>query len=191
MAQAMWDTIAQAQRIQFYGVTGVGKTTAARNLARIIGAEAIDLDEIHWAPAHIAPWTDRPTAESYPLVERAVSADTFVVSGNYSKFRPAIDPRLDAAIFLDYPAPFALYRLLRRTLTRIITRERACNGNVESVRNLFSRDSIVVWWFRTFWKRRATMADRIADPLDVPILRMTSHADLEALFAYVAKQKGS
>lgn len=189
MAQATWDQIARAKRIQIFGVTGVGKTTAARNLARIIGAVAIDLDDIHWAPAHIAPWTERPTEESYPMVVEAVSVESFVVSGNYSKFRSAIEPRLDAAIFLDYPAPYALYRLLRRTLTRIITRERACNGNIESARKLFSRDSIVLWWFKTFAKRRRTMRARITDPQDLPILRVSSHAELERLFDYVEKQR--
>lgn len=191
MAQASWHDIACAHRIQVFGVTGVGKTTAARKLARIIGGSAIDLDEINWAPAHLAAWTERPTDESYAMVRQAVSAERFVIAGNYAKFRTAIEPRLDAGIFLDYPAPFAFARLLKRTLTRIITRERVCNGNVESWRRVLSKDSIVVWWLKTFQLRRRNMNARIEDPSDVPILRVRSHAQLEELVGFVVKQRES
>lgn len=191
MAQASWHDIARAQRIQIFGVTGSGKTTAAQNLARIIGGVAIDLDEINWAPAHRAEWTDRPIEESLPLLEQAVSVDSFVVSGNYSKFKPVIEPRLDAGVFLDYPAPFALARLIKRTLKRIITREKICSGNTESLRKLFSSDSIVLWWIKTFAKRRRTMNSRIKDPNDLAILRVQSHAELERLFAFVVNQRDS
>lgn len=191
MAQASWHDIAHADRVQVFGVTGVGKTTAARKLARIIGGIAIDLDDIHWAPAHIAPWTERPTEESYPMVIKAVAADSFVAAGNYAKFRTAIEPRLDAAIFLDYAAPYSFARLIKRTLTRIVTRERVCNGNVESLRSLISQDSILVWWIKTFSKRRRTITARIADPSDLHILRVRTHAELEELLAFVAKQRDS
>ena len=191
MAQASWHYIARAHRIQVFGVTGVGKTTAARKLARIIGGSAIDLDEINWAPAHRAAWTERPTDESYAMVRQAVSAERFVIDGNYAKFRTAIEPCLDAGIFLDYPAPFAFARLLKRTLTRIITRERVCNGNVESWRRVFSKDSIVVWWLKTFQLRRRNMNARIEDPSNLPILRVRSHAQLEELMGFVVKQRAS
>lgn len=191
MAQASWHDIARAHRIQVFGVTGVGKTTAARKLARIIGGSAIDLDEINWAPAHLAAWTERPTNESYAMVRQAVSAERFVIAGNYAKFRTAIEPRLDAGIFLDYPAPFAFARLLKRTLTRVITRERVCNGNVESWRRVLSKDSIVVWWLKTFQLRRRNMNARIEDPSDVPILRVRSHAQLDELMGFVVKQRAS
>ena len=50
MAQASVTDFASAKRILVLGVTGAGKSTAARRIAFLKNAEVIDFDEIRWEP---------------------------------------------------------------------------------------------------------------------------------------------
>ncbi|MEO0407169.1 MAG: hypothetical protein AAF289_07460 [Cyanobacteria bacterium P01_A01_bin.135] len=43
---------------------------------------------------------------------------------------------------------------MRRTLERSLTGEELWNGNRESLRLAVSRDSILLWMLRTYWRRR-------------------------------------
>ncbi len=56
-------------------------------------------------------------------------------------------------IWLNRPLPVTLYRLLKRTLHRTITREELWNGNRESFfSNFFSKDSVIYFMLK---KRRS------------------------------------
>jgi hypothetical protein len=44
--------------------------------------------------------------------------------------------------------------LLRRTLRRVVSQEELWNGNRESWRMMLSRDSILLWFLHTYWRRR-------------------------------------
>ncbi len=58
-------------------------------------------------------------------------------------------------MFLDYPFGLVLGRLLKRTWRRSLHQEELCNGNRETLRqSFFSRDSILIWLLRTYWKKR-------------------------------------
>jgi hypothetical protein len=58
-------------------------------------------------------------------------------------------------IWLDYDMPLTLWRLLRRTIRRLATRELLWNRNRETVRGqFFSRDSLFVWALKSHGRRR-------------------------------------
>jgi C4-dicarboxylate-specific signal transduction histidine kinase len=84
--------------------------------------------------------------------------------------------RVDLIVALDYPRWRSLARLTRRTLARAIDRRTICNGNTESFRQLVSRDSILVWHFRSFARKRARMHAWAADPDGPAVIRLTSPA---------------
>jgi len=50
--------------------------------------------------------------------------------------------------------PVILWRLIRRTLKRIVTREELWGNNREGMQALFGRDSIILWAFKTYERRR-------------------------------------
>lgn len=62
---------------------------------------------------------------------------------------------VDLIIALDYPRWVSMGRLFRRTLDRLLDQKLICNGNRESLRGILSRDSILVWYFRSFRRKRA------------------------------------
>jgi hypothetical protein len=65
--------------------------------------------------------------------------------------------RVQLIVALDYPRWLSLGRLVWRTLLRNLDHRPICNGNTESFRQTFSRDSIIVWHFKTFARKRARM----------------------------------
>lgn len=138
------------ERIVILGVTGSGKTTFGRKLAARLNYPATDLDDLHWLPG----WVERATPEFYALAEKTAGAGKWVIIGNYSKVRNAVWPRADMFIWLDYPFHRVFRQLLRRCILRAIDRNEICNGNIESWRQLFSKNSIMLWLFTSYRRRR-------------------------------------
>ncbi len=88
-------------------------------------------------------------------VAAAVRAPRWVADGNYSSVRDIVWPRATAVIWLNYPLPLVLARLLRRTLHRLAAHERLFGGNTESFRRAFlSRNSILLWTLRAHARRQ-------------------------------------
>ncbi|USQ81734.1 hypothetical protein [Ornithinimicrobium faecis] len=62
---------------------------------------------------------------------------------------------------------FSLQRLVRRTVSRAVTRQEMCNGNTETWRQMLSRDSIIVWHFRSWRRKQERIHQWVSDPSSV------------------------
>jgi adenylate kinase family enzyme len=152
-------------RIIVTGSTGSGKTTLAMQLARQLNIPGIDLDDLYWGPN----WTPVPLEEFRAKTDQATRQPSWAISGNYRVVRDLVWPRAETLVWLDYAFPLVFYRLMKRTISRIITGELACNGNRESLSAAFGKDSIIVWLFKSYWRRKR----------DVPVLlQQPEHAHL-------------
>lgn len=138
-------------RVVVIGSSCAGKTTFARALARARGCPHIELDELFWSPG----WKPRPTPEFRRLVSASASTIDWVADGNYGSARTDLWPRATTVVWLDFGLPRVLWRGLRRTLARCISRQELWHGNRESVaRAFFSTDSLLLWIVTTFARRR-------------------------------------
>ena len=167
------------QRMVIIGATGSGKTTLGRRAAEKLRLPLVDLDELHWLPG----WKVRMPDEFHDLVEKAAAEDQWLICGNYSVVRDAVWPKADAIIWLDYPFMLVFRRLIWRTLRRIHDRKEVCNGNVETWSQVFSKDSILVWLFRSYWRRREAYQKVFRDPGLYPnarYIRLKSPVEAEA-----------
>lgn len=139
------------RRITVVGTTGSGKTVFARRLAQQLGVPHVELDAIHWGP----DWTPVPLQEFRERTEQLLNGRAWTTDGNYSKVRDIVWRRADTVVWLDYPLPLILWRLLRRTLRRSLRGEVLWSGNQERLSEaLFSRDSIILWALRTYRRRK-------------------------------------
>jgi adenylate kinase family enzyme len=150
------------RRVEVVGPSCSGKTTTARRLAAILGVPYVELDALH----HDAGWTEAPAEVLQERVRAALAAapDGWVVDGTYfGKLGTLVLDRADTIVWLDIPFRTAIRRVLWRTLRRAVKREELWNGNRESLRLAFSRDSIVLWVFRTHRAFESTWAPRFKD----------------------------
>ena len=165
-------------RIVVVGTSGAGKTTFARELAQILGRTHIELDALHWGPN----WTVR--SDFAELVTAAVSADTWVVDGNYRRVRDQVWERATAIVWLNYPFHVVFARAVARTVRRLVSGELLYAGNRESFRGaFFERDGIPWWVIRTFRKRRREYPLVLSQPRfqHLELVELNSHAQAVAL----------
>lgn len=149
------------KRVVVIGTTGAGKSTLAERLARRLGGDFVDLDVLHWGPNWSVPRID----DFRQRVEAAVAGERWAVAGNYSATRDIVWGRADTIIWLDYPLPLILGRILRRTIRRVATREELWNGNREHLQAQFaSRDSLFYVAVTTYRSRRRKFAAALAQP---------------------------
>lgn len=169
------------RRIIVIGTTGSGKSTLARAIAEKHGAPCTDLDDLHWLPG----WKERPHEEFLRLADEATRGDSWVVAGNYTaRVQPLIWPRADTLIWLDIPFWPNAGVLLKRTLRRALTKEEICNGNRESfVNQFFTRDSLLLWFLKSWGKNRRRYGDIFAHPqayAQLQLIRLRSYAESAA-----------
>lgn len=150
------------RRVSVVGTPGAGKSTFAAALAAALGVDHVELDAIF----HQRGWTELAVPEFRERVTQAISADGWVVDGNYSTVLDVVWTCADTVVWLDLPRRVVMYRMVIRTLARVILRQELWNGNRERWRNVVSVDpmrSIIAWaWTRhpVYCKRyEAAMAD--------------------------------
>ena len=161
------------RRVSVIGGSSTGKTTVSRELASLLGVPHIELDALH----HDAGWQEAPADVLQARVDAALAAapDGWVVDGNYhGKLGTYVLERADTVVFLDLPLRTALRRVTWRTLRRSITREELWNGNRESFRIAFSRDSIVWWVITNHGSHRKKWPERVAPLTHLQVIRLRS-----------------
>jgi adenylate kinase family enzyme len=139
-------------RVSVQGVPGSGKSTVGRALAERLDAPYIELDALHHGPN----WSE-PTAEEFlAVVQPLVEQPRWVIDGRYhGKLGDLVISHADTVVWLDVPLRTWLPRLARRSLLRLVRRERLWNGNRERVRDQFE-------FFRWAWQKH--VADRTFIP---------------------------
>lgn len=188
MPRASLDDLRRADRVLLYGVTGSGKSTAAVAVGERLGLPVHLVDEeIGWLPG----WQERPLEEQRAIAGEIVAGERWVLDSSYGKWIDLVMPRTQVVVGLDYPRWLSLGRLLRRTTYRWAMRVEMCNGNVERARQIISRDSIIVWHFRSFTRKRERMRAWVERPDGPPLLLVRRPKELEAVLAALSEDSVS
>lgn len=161
------------------GNTGSGKSTLARLLAKRLGVPHIELDAIR----HQRGWEEMPDDRFMVEVERATRGPGWVVDGNYVRFvmHGPVWPRADTVVWVDLPRRVVMAQLVRRTLRRVVLRQRLWNGNREPFSNLWSLNpehSVLAWaWTRhELYRERYTSAISSPEWSHLRFVRLASRA---------------
>ena len=148
------------KKISVRGAAGSGKSTLACAVADKIGVKFIDLDDLFWLPG----WVGRSDEEFLAEVRKATEGTAWVLAGNYTRIQDSLKDQIDTVIWLDYPKPLVMKRVIVRTLRRSIRREACCNGNYERpFRAFYHPDSIIWWAFTTHAKVHRRCDEFFAD----------------------------
>lgn len=166
------------QRVVVFGTTGSGKSRLAERLAQRTGLRVVELDALFWGPE----WQPAPLELFRHRVEREIRDGGWIVVGIYGQVRDLTWKAADTLIWLDLPFPLVMWRLLTRTIRRTLTKEDLWGtGNRESwVRSFFSRQSILLWAFKTHRRNRERFAIECAFlAKDKTIVRLRSAREVE------------
>lgn len=137
---------AEGTRIWIVGPPGAGKSRLLGTLATALGIHAVMLDALYWKPG----WQRTDSATFHKRLSDEISADNWIVDGFYDEVADIIADRATLLVHLDPSRPVALYRLMKRTLLHMVTNHRSWTGQRESVRRLFSSQSVILFQWRIF-----------------------------------------
>lgn len=141
------------RRINVVGTVGSGKSYFAQALAARLSLPYIQMDQLHWKPN----WEEPSTDDLLTKLESELKHELWVLDGNYSKCNVLKWRYTDTVIWLDYSFTRTFVQLFRRTIVRVVSKQEIWpdTGNIETLRGTFmSHDSILLWFFRTYFKNR-------------------------------------
>jgi adenylate kinase family enzyme len=136
------------RRINVVGTSGSGKSTFAQKLAAIIDAPYVEMDRLYWGPE----WSESMDDVFIAKLREAISSDTWVLDGNYTRTTPVKWQDVQMVIWLDFSFPLVMKRVISRALYRIISQKELWpgTGNRESIKKLLGKGSIVRWAISTY-----------------------------------------
>lgn len=155
----------------------------ARQLAEETGLPWHSVDDLTWEPG----WVSVPADEQRRRIAAICAGERWILDTAYSSWLEVVLDRAQLIVALDYPRWRSLGRLVRRTLLRSLNHRPVCNGNTESFRQTFSRDSIIVWHFKSFARKRARMRAWAADASGPEVVRLTSPAVTRSWLASIGR----
>lgn len=162
-------------KIVVTGTSGCGKTTLGKHLSEHLGAKLVDLDEFYWLPG----WKKRDDEEFFSQIKRELTANKWVVCGNYSRGRDEIWPQADMIIWLDLSLRVCLWRALKRSFDRLLRKQVCCNGNYETFVRLIGKESILLWIWNTHSKRKKAYSAYFANPTaNRHLIRLTNRHEV-------------
>lgn len=135
-------------------------------MAERTGLPHVSVDDLAWRP----DCEPVPPEEVRAAIAEICSRDRWILDSVYSQWIPEVMARVDLIVALDYTRAVSLLRLASRTARRLVTGELCCNGNRESFRLVFSRQSILVWHFRSFPSKRQRLRAWAAAAEGPPVL---------------------
>ncbi|MCR5877925.1 AAA family ATPase [Phenylobacterium sp. J367] len=176
-------------RVVVIGSSGSGKSTFARRLAQACDLAHVELDALNWGP----DWTNRSADDAelfLRLVGEATAGPRWVTCGNYRAAMAANLPRATHLIWLDYPRPLVMARVIRRSFGRAAGRKELWpgTGNREDFRRWLDRDHPIRWAWDTYARRKLQYAALFADPRTghLETHRLTRPREAQRLIAKLA-----
>lgn len=167
-------------RIIVVGSSGAGKSTFGKSLGEVLRIPFKELDELHWEHG----WKEADLEIFRERTHNFTSQTSWIVDGNYRKVNDIFWHKATHIVWLNTPFAVCLWRVTKRSLWRGLRREKLWNGNRESLRMFFSKQSLFVWVIQTWKKRRDEflgMMER-GEPTGVPWIVCRSLDESRKLF---------
>ncbi|ALC80653.1 MULTISPECIES: P-loop NTPase family protein [Bacillus] len=104
------------KKIMVLGISpGVGKSTFANELGRILGIKVHHLDAYFWR----AGWIQAPPEEFAEAQQQIVQNNEWIIEGNYTGTYEIRSREADTIIYLELPLSLCLYRVFKRYIKNI------------------------------------------------------------------------
>lgn len=175
-------------RINVVGTSGSGKSTFAKSLAEILAIPYFEMDAIFWEP----DWTFPEDNELFSKLSAALEGESWVLDGNYTRTLPIKWEDVDTVIWLDFNFPRTLFQATIRAFARVVAKEELWpgTGNRETLRKLFSRQSILLWTIKTHGRNRKKFTGYMGSPdfSHIKFIRLRSPQEAENYLNKIANK---
>lgn len=143
------------RKIIITGTTCTGKTTLGKKIAKEFGIPQIDLDDWHFLPN----WVEKDNDVFIKEVNAEIAKhQEWIVTGSYqSLLKDSVWQQAHLIVWLDYSLSLVLRRYFIRTFKRVFFKEKCCGENYETLGRTFSKESLFLWIFKTYWHRKRRM----------------------------------
>lgn len=101
------------QRVLVIGPCGSGKSTLAFALGKRLDLPVHHLDALLWLPG----WHEMERAEYLRHQEEIVAGERWIIDGTHGSSLQLRLPQADTVVYLDFPIPLCLWRIVRRVWT--------------------------------------------------------------------------
>ena len=168
------------RKILVIGSGGAGKSTFARRLGELLDIEVKHLDRFYWR----AGWQEPAKEDWVQTVTELVSADAWIIDGNYGGTLDLRVKHSDTIVFLDMSRLLCLWRIAKR---RLLHRNRSRPDMAEGCHEKLD------WEFvRWVWDYSRQSRPRIVRLLqehsqNKQILWLRSNAEVERFLARLKK----
>ena len=175
-------------RINVVGTSGSGKSTFAKSLAEILAIPYFEMDAIFWGP----DWAFPEDEELFSKLSVALEGESWVLDGNYTRTLPIKWEDVDTVIWLDFNFPRTLFQATIRAFARVVAKEELWpgTGNRETLRKLFSRQSILLWTIKTHRRNRKKFTGYMGSPdfSHIKFIRLRSPQEAENYLNKIANK---
>lgn len=166
-------------RINVVGTSGSGKTFLSRVIAHRLNFIHIEMDELYWNK----DWQPTPDDVFVRNIQKLLRDDEWVLDGNYSVTDDVKFARAQLVVWIDLPWYQTVFRVITRTVRRVVKNEVLWNANKESFRTSFlSKDSIILWTLKSNFLKRNKYVQTLDDPRysDIKFIRLRSSREIAA-----------
>ncbi len=175
-------------RINVIGTSGSGKSTLAKKVSEILNVPHIEMDQLFWKPN----WVESSDSEFLANLKEQLAVDAWVLDGNYSRTLPIKWKNVELVIWVDYSLPRTLSQALKRAFLRLTSGVELWpgTGNRESLRKLFSRQSIILWTINTYYPNKKKM-QALMDSKEyahIRFIRVRTPREMKAVIASLKKR---
>ncbi|MEM8896803.1 MAG: adenylate kinase [Bacteroidota bacterium] len=179
------------KKINVIGTSGSGKSTFAKKLAKKLDYPYVELDAIFWGPN----WTEPSDEVLFDKLAKALEQDYWVLDGNYSRTNHIKWALTDTIVWIDFSFWRTLWQAVSRAISRVIDQKELWPGtnNRETLRMLFSHDSIVLWTLRTYRKNVRRYSKLPDDPryAHIQFYRLRSPEECEQWLSTLTKSENN
>lgn len=165
------------RKVALFGAPATGKSTLARWLSAELDQPHTDLDDLLFTPDGALP-----LEEFRRQAGEITRTDGWIVEGNFSKLADVVWHRADTLVWLDFPLPLIVYRIVRRSLRQLAGRDDSAQARrLTWSTAFFSRRSLLRTAIRKYRTNRPRYARQVSETADlgVEIVRLRSPRDVQ------------